>query len=491
MNQITGHRQVKTRHEIFYGIGDIFGGGSFIIIGMLFMFYLTEIAGLPPLLAGFVFAIGKVWDAISDPLMGYISDRTRTRFGRRRVYFLIGIIPITVSFFLMWVPVNLGSTAALFAYYSLAYVLFSTVFTMVMVPYSALNAEMTGDYRIRSRMSGARSTFSGISSLIAGTIPKLIIDSFPGSPQKGYLVMAIAFGVFFALPWIIVFTGTWELPFEQAREEKKSLSSIFSQFSTILVNRSFRVHISMYIASYTAMDILMALFAYYLTYYVQKPGIFSIAMGSLMVTQILLFPLYVYIGNRKGKGTAYIIGLFVWATGMSLTLLLGPESSTASIALVCVIIGAGTSAGVMIPWAMLPSIIDVDEIITGEKRSGLYSGAMTLVRKLVQGAIAMPLIGFMLDAIGFVSKQQQSAQTLHGLKFFFLLGPALLIIAGIIAATRFRITPETHAVLAGEIARLRQGGAKKDVGEDERKVCELITGLPYERLFGGEGKNIS
>lgn len=87
--------------KMLYGIGDIYGGGAFLIIGALFLFFLTDVAGFDPIVAGAIIALGKVWDAVTDPAMGYISDHTRSRYGRRRIYFLIGAIPIMVSFTLL------------------------------------------------------------------------------------------------------------------------------------------------------------------------------------------------------------------------------------------------------------------------------------------------------------------------------------------------------------------------------------------------------
>ena len=141
-------RKVGMKTLVAYGMGDMYGGGAFMVVGMLFLFFLTEVVGLSPALAGMVFGIGKVWDAVSDPLMGYLSDRTRSRFGRRRVYFLAGIIPIALSFIILWLPLKTESQALLFLYYSFAYVVFATVFTMVMIPYSALAAELSPDYEV-------------------------------------------------------------------------------------------------------------------------------------------------------------------------------------------------------------------------------------------------------------------------------------------------------------------------------------------------------
>ncbi len=474
-------RPVLLRNVIGYGIGDIYGGGAFLIVGMLFMFFLTEVVHMRPELAGLMFGLGKVWDGITDPLMGFISDRTKSKAGRRRVYFLWGIVPIAVTFALLWVPIRTGNQAVLFVYYLLAYVLLDAANTMVMTPYSALPAEMSSDFKVRNRLSTSRLIFSGISSLLAAVVPAMIIGAFPGDPGKGRLVMGIAFGLFFALPWIIVYRSTWE---NNERREAVEGENLFKEFATIFRNRSFRIHFLIYVFAYTAMDILMALFTYYLTYYLGRPDIYSITMGSLMVAQLAVMPLYSALASKKGPALPYGIGLAVWAVGMAaLTLLVGPTSPVALVACVAALVGMGTSAGVLMPYAILPFVIDVDELITGEQRSGVYAGAMTLLRKLVQGLLALPAIGFMLKGIGFVPSAVQSAETLSKFKFFFIAGPGILILCGIVAATRFRITPTTHAVLKAELARLRAGGSPEDATPETVSVCELLSGHPKSQWW--------
>lgn len=469
---------------VAYGLGDIYGGGSFMIVGLLFMFYLTEVVGLSPALAGLVFGIGKVWDAVTDPLMGYISDRTRSRFGRRRVYFLAGIVPIMISFILMWVPIRTDSQAALFAYYSAMYMLFATVFTMVMIPYSALAAELSGDYKVRNRLSGARLFFSGFSSLLAATIPKMIIDSSRTEPAKGYLVMSIIFGIFFGLPWIITYFGTWE----DSHASTTTVSRNFmKEFLSIFANKSFRTHILMYVFAYSAMDLLMALFTYYLTYYLRRPGIYSVAMGSLMVVQLAMIPVYVRLANSKGKRFSYILGLSLWLVGLYATALMSPTTPLLIVAFTCAIIGLGTSAAVFIPYAILPNVIDVDELMTGRQRSGVYSGSMTLTRKLVQGAIVMPLIGFFLQLVGFQSNQVQTPEVLNKFLIFFLGGPTLLIAAGIFAATRFHLSPHNSELLVKELVRLREGGSLDAASPEVKSVCERVSGKRHEDCWGKEG----
>jgi len=474
-----GEPRVRLRNLTAYGAGDFFGGGSFLLIGMLFLFFLTEVVGLAPALAGVVFAVGKVWDAVTDPLMGYISDRTKSRFGRRRVYFLIGIVPIALSFTALWLPLPSAGTVGLFIYYSLAYMLFSTVFTLVMVPYSALNAEMSRDYAVRTKLSGTRIIFSQASALLAGTVPTVIIRAVGEETGLGYLVMGASFAAVYALVWIPAFLGTWELPEESSTAGEGGPAGpldVFRQFGKIFRNRAFRIHAGMYIFSYTAVDVLMALFAYYISYYIGRQELYSVAMGSLLLTQIAMLPVYVAVANRWGKGRAFVVGLSIWVVGLLLSLTLTGQSPVLVIAAVCVVIGAGVSAGIMVPWAILPSVIDVDEYLSGMRRAGVYAGAMTLMRKAVQGLIALPLIGVVLDLIGFAPGVEVPLTALTGLRVFFVIGPSLLILFGILVGLAFPVTPARHAILRRELERRRAGGAPEDMDPETRQVCRMLSG---------------
>ena len=475
-------QSVNKKNIILYGLGDLFGGGSFLIIGTLYMIFLTDIVGLNPGKAGTVLVIGKIWDAVSDPLMGYLSDHTNTKYGKRRIYFLIGIVPIAISFILLWYPVNFSSQLYLFLYYSFAYIFFSTIFTLVMVPYTALNADMTSNFEIRTKLSTSRMIFSQLSALIAGVLPKILIDfllknSFISSEANAYFIMGIIFGIFYSLPWIFVFLGTKELP-ENHLEKREKLTTKLKNFKTIFKNKSFRIHLLMYIFAYLAMDFVMALFVYYLNYYLQLPDLFSYCMLAILTSQIIMLPFYMKISNKYGKSRAYIIGLTIWGLSMLSLLFLGTNTPIYLIIIVCIFIGAGLSAGVMIPYAILPSITDVDEVMTLKKRTGVYSGLMTLIRKIAQ-AIAMWSIGIFLNLIGYIPNQIQSADTLFNLKIIFIFIPVIFIVGGIISAFKFKITPKKQKILRKEINRLRAGGKRKEVKPKVQKICEELTGNNY------------
>ncbi|MEM9489237.1 MAG: MFS transporter [Myxococcota bacterium] len=479
-------RTVKLRNLLAYGVGDIFGGGSFFLIGLLFLFFLTEVVGLSPLMASLLFGVGKIWDAVADPIMGHISDHTRSRYGRRRVFFLLGIVPIAVSFFVLWIPIHADSEWLVAGYYCLTYIFFNTVYTMVMVPYSALNAEMSTDYRVRTRLTAARITFSILSAAVAGTLAPAIRDG-AATLEQGFLWISIIFALLYAVPWIVVFLGTWEGPVKQVPPRRFRLLQVARDSLSLLRNRSFRVHLLMYICAYTAVDGLVALFPYYVEWILARP-VTSLAMGSLMVMQILTLPIYAMVANKAGKGVAYRIGLLIFGVGVALAATCGEDTPVPTIMAVCALIGCGLSAAIMMPFAILPSVIDVDEAITGEVRSGAYSGAMTLIRKFVQGLIVIPTLGLALTAIGYVentgaAERTQAPETIANLKILFFTLPMIFIVLGFVVSLYFRITPRTHAILVGELERLRGGGDRDAAEPEARGVLEQLTGLPYAELY--------
>lgn len=561
-------RKLKTANCIAYGLGDMYGGGSFFLISAFVMYYLVAVVGMSPILAGLVPGLGKIWDAVSDPLMGYLSDHTKAKSGRRRIWFLVGIVPIFISFVLIWLPVPFTSDLSLFMYYFCAYLVFYTVSTMVMVPYGALSAEMTTDYKERNKLTGFRMLFSILATLLAGVAAQPIINMFP-DPRTGHLMMSLVFGTLFALPWVFVFFGTWELP---RNPNETSDDNFVTNFLSIFKNRSFIVQICMYIAAYGAMDLLMNFFKFYLLDYLLKgEGFVTIALGSLLITEIIVLPFYIMLSNKKGHAFSFKTGMVIWIIAMICMVLQTPSTPTIFVILNCILIGAGLGAGVIIPFQLLPFVTDVDELISTRKRAGTYAGAMTLIRKLIQGALVIPVVGILLTAINYLgplperfTKEQftneivgriqntytggvqstmvslaekaypattiwtkdtgyveyriinpaleakdksdlrkamnaidykgfgaskktvnvsQDASTVSWIRLLFVSCPVLFILAGFIAAFFFKITPENHSVLMKEIERLSKGGKKEDVTSDTKKVCEMLSGMPYEKLY--------
>ena len=392
-------KKVGFWNYVAYGAGDLYGGGAFFIVTTFAMYYFVNVVGMHPVLAGLIPAIGKIWDAISDPMMGYISDHTpQNRFGKRRVWFLVSIVPIAVSFALIWFPTSIVTQAGKFAFYTFAYIFFFTVATISYVPYAALSAEMTRDSKERNFLNGTRILFSFISTLLAGVIAKPVIGLF-ADEKTGYFVMGIIFSLIFALPWITLYLGTWELPELQRQAKKKR--SFFANFFSLFRNRSCRIHILMYVGSYGTLDILMSWFMFYLVDYLNREAWFVIAQGALLLTMIGMLPVYVKIANKKGHAVAYLIGLSLFVAGMIFMSFQTPQTPVGFLIANVILLGSGISAGCLIPHALLPFVADIDRLISGEERAGTYSAAMTLTRKLFLGLIIMTGLGVLLAQIGY------------------------------------------------------------------------------------------
>lgn len=465
--------------KIFFGFGDVYGGGALVVVGFFYLFFLTVVAGLSPGLAGMVFMIGKAWDAVSDPLMGFLSDRTRSKYGRRRVYFLAGIIPIVVTFFLLWTVPPFESQAGTFIYYVAATIAFNTVITMVMVPYNAIIPELTPDYSERSSLTGFRIAFSNSASLVAAALPPIIFEQF-ASPEMGYRTMGLIFGLFFALPWLGVFYFTYERKAEPA----PAGFTLFSDAFDTMRNFSFRMLVGTYLITFLALDVIMAVMMFYLTYIVGIYGFGqSLVLGLLVLCQVLALLIFVPVSQKYGKRASYLAGAVVAFLMLPVLFFFHQGSPVWLIYLVACVVGAGTSGIVFSPWAMLPDVLDVDEMVTGKQRQGVYSGVMTFMRK-ISAALAIFIVGWIIDLTGFINPSaagvivQQPDSFLLAVRILVAFLPMLLILIGVYFARRYPVTAEHHRGVREVLEKHSAGEA----GTFEQKAAALTEQL-YSNRF--------
>nr|AGS53807.1 sugar (glycoside-Pentoside-Hexuronide) transporter [uncultured bacterium contig00039] len=255
----------KLKTKLCYAAGDIYGGGAFMIFSLLFMNFLVLVEGLPVIATTVIIFIGRLWDAVTDPLFGRISDKTRSRFGRRRIFFLIGIVPVYLSFVMLFYSFGIQNITAKIIYFTFAYMFFGTAFAVVMVPYNAILSDMTSDYNERTSFTMMRMIFSGAASLLAAVIPGLVIKavgSEQNGPQQipGYLVMALIFGAVFGISWLIAFLGTKERE-DLPAPEKITLKYWLSVFS----NNAYKNFLGIFLSFQIAVDLVLALLFFTLT----------------------------------------------------------------------------------------------------------------------------------------------------------------------------------------------------------------------------------
>jgi MFS family permease len=258
--------QLPVRTKLLFSTGDLSTSIPLAILMFFQLYFLTDVAALPPALAGWAVGIGRIWDAVNDPLFGLVSDRIRTRWGRRRVLLLFGAVPLGVSFALMWIVPPWGPLA-LTAYYAIVFILFDTVFTAVHVGYNALTPEMTPDYDERSSLNGYRMVFS-----IAGTLGAIILATILGwyidDLRFLYSVVGIALGLASIAPPLIVFAVTRERPSDELPEPMPVLDAL----KATLTNHPFWLVMGLYLLSWTTASILAAVLIYFANYYLRVPG---------------------------------------------------------------------------------------------------------------------------------------------------------------------------------------------------------------------------
>ena len=372
----TKSEKLSWRAKIGYGMGDIYGGGSGVVISFYYLIFLTDVVRIAPALAGTVILISKIYDSITDPFEGIIADRTRTKLGRRRPYLLAGIPLVFLSFFALFYPYSMESETTRFISVVLSYLFFSTVVSIVMLNYNALHSEITLDYHERSSLSSIRIFFSTVASIAAALLPLEIVKIFPDIHQ-GYIVMGLAFGAFFALPFIATVSAIRERPeFQRPPEPFNWKVAFIEPFK----NRTFVYTLAMYLFAFVAIDTVSTIVAYFVKYYLQRSGEVSFVNGALLIAQVVSLPLYVAFSKRTSKSKSYILGLAIWVVAMLFSFLLNPDNATFWVYVFAAVVGLGTGGIVVMIYAIFPDIPDVDELASGERREGIYAALVTFIR---------------------------------------------------------------------------------------------------------------
>ena len=477
-----------------YGFADIYGGGAFVIISTFFTVFLTKALGMPTALAGTIPFIGRVWDAVTDPIMGNIVDRTKSRFGAKRFYILVGSVISAFTFLLMWTVFLHDNLTFQYIYYVLMYMLFSTGFTIVMVPYNGLLPDMVSDYKTRSEFSSVRTIFSTFGAILAGLIPTIVITDNTNPNQ--YFNVAIIFTVIFVLVILFTFFGTWE----DVKEVKKlTLKESFTQSFTVYKSKSFKLFIAIFLCGQGAADFVTGLAVYYVDDVLNAygGGRFTILMGIILVAQFVGTIIFSFIMPRTSKKTPILVGfpiriiatmalLFVSKEGAADIVVAGNISLFSIILFLSFVIGIGMAASSVSIYAILTDMADVDELITSINRPGTVSGMATFVRKIATGFSAS-IIGFLLALVGYdedlaMEGARQLSSVQHGITYIYVAAPTVLMVLTIISAIMFPLHAKEFKVIKKEIAR-RKGLDNSETTDEEKAICEKVTGFKYDELW--------
>lgn len=467
-----GSEKLSFWTKFVYGSGDLGTAISAALRGFFLVFFLTDVARLNPVLVGGLFFANRAWDAINDPVVGWLSDRTYTRWGRRRPWLLWGAIPFGVAYFALWYVPPFGQTG-LVLYYFFVLLLLDTTYTVVNVPYAALTPELTHDSDERTSLNSYRFAFSVGGALTSAVLHPVIVGSFD-SVRTGYMVSGAVWSTLGTITILLVFLFTRERPESMQERPTRDSMPYVQQIRTALSNRPYQFVVSLYLFSWLALQLLSVVLIYYITYYMRIPddyysvgGLALPAMSYILLavqgTSLVFIFVWSWVAHRLEKRTVYIIGATLWLSVLLILSFITPEMRWLVLPL-SVLAGAGVAVAYLIPWSMMADVMEVDEWNTGLRREGIFYGFMVFLQK-ISIAIAGFLVTFSLARTGYVTPAEdvlapiQPESTLWAIRLFIGPVPAVILAASIVVAIYYPITRANHAAL---VERLEERRAQEE-----------------------------
>ncbi|MBK4732706.1 MFS transporter [Oxynema sp. CENA135] len=434
--------------KLAYGAGDMSAGMTTILLAFSLMIFLTQAAGLDPGLAGTVLLIGKVWDAINDPIIGILSDRTRSRWGRRRSWMLFASIPFALFFFLQWLVPHFSDNPeidrwALFTYYCIISILFQTAYTAVNLPYTALTPELTQDYNERTSLNSFRFAFSIGGSIFALALG-VVFTQLTDNPQTLYFRLGTTCALLSLLP---IYWCVWGTRERYQSESEESLP-IFQQLRIVAQNKPFRFVIAIYLFSWLALQLTTAIIPYFVVSWMRRESFFEVA---LIVQSVAIAMLFVWskISQKLGRKAVYFMGMSFWIVAQGGLFFL-PRDRVDLMYLLAAIAGFGVATAYLVPWSMLTDIVDLDELKTGQRREGIFYSFMVFLQKVGLG-LGIFLVGIVLDVSGFIKAEPgqpippQPDSALLAIRVAIGPLPTVALIIGLVLVYFYPITREIHS----------------------------------------------
>ena len=437
-------QSVATWRKVMYGAGEISNTLIFTVVPLFLMFYLTDVLGVPAAIAGVVSFAGNIWDAITDPYAGYVSDKCKSRMGRRRPFFLYFAIPMALAFGLMFsVPTGLDMGWKI-ALVTVAYMALLVLSTFFIVPYLTYGMEIDTSYDGRTSVSAWRMLFSIAFGLVGATIPSMIWTAAPVA-SEGFKTMAWILAIPIAItPFLAFFSGK-EPKVEEVKQEKRS--GFFKDLRSAVKNADFSKGLIIYVLSWVGIGVLQLLLIYYVKYVLEMYDQYAIIAGVVFGVAILCLPLWVWLSSKFDKRKA-----FIWGAGLfcvSLAVLLLPASFVRSIIWIIVpLLGVGMSALHVMPSAIVPEAIELAGAKDKSAGNGSYYGIMTFLTKVGNAAFNAIIMG-LLGVSGYISTQEevfveQPAAAILAIKLLIVLLPVAVFATAMVVCGKFRVGRAEH-----------------------------------------------
>ena len=492
---------------IQYCFANIFMGGGGYIISMYFSVFLTNVVGMKLRHATFIMMIATIWDGINDPIMGIVTDRTRSKYGRHRRYLLLSIPPLIVSYIMMWNSFGLDGKehpGVCIAYYAFAYILYKTAYTMVDVPHTAMLPTLAPEYNKRTQYTSVSYIFNSVGMVPSYIILLIFLSVFGSSGELSeaskmpFLVTGIVLAVVYACSIFATFKTCKEPSSLDAKLPPLDIKSAIDEYVQVFRNKSFRDYFSMSFFWQMARSFYSTTNVYYITYLVNLYKYYPLFNTFAGIFESLAFPLNYALTMKKGKSKCGAIVTPFMIIGLGIALFVKPAvegTSSYFPTLVLMILGGA----ILYPFGMsglgfvgnnvLPDLTDVDELITGRRREGVIGTFNTMVKQVTGGVMSF-LVGSMLDGFGLVTGNkgvyiEQTETALMGIRICVSLLPMISALIAWLLLRRFKMTKDDHTMIRAAIATKHKYGSVT-LTEYEKERCELLSGYKLEKTWLGK-----
>lgn len=492
---------------INYNWAVFLANGSFYIIGLFLIPFLTKVEGLSTAQAGIVVLCAKLCDAVTDPVMGIITDRTRSKLGRHRPWLIIGLIPVMLTYFGMWYSFgisNAESTLKMF-YFTGMYMLFSTAYTVIIVPHTAMLPVLAPKYNLRTQYNSVKTIIDAIGTEGSFIIATLIlsytakqgkgflsnaVSAFGNTPQfnpsfKGrFMIMGLVLCLFFSLPLLATFFGTKEPNSKNEQFPPFSFKEFLREYKSIWSSRAFKQYFALSLFNCLSLSFISNTSYYFLDNVAGMVSLYAITTIIAQAGEAAGFPLNYAISINLSKQAPAKIELPFIVLALGLSFFVHKGSPTFLLILVYIFYNFGLAGVNTVTGNIFPDITDVDQMISGERREGKIATFSTLIKKTISG-VSAALTGFILHFFGFNPNAAQNTPTaLFGVRFTYAVLPIIFICFSIIAAYKYKMKKQDHALILRAINEKNEKGFVT-LSDEEKQTCEEIAGHRFEDMWIG------
>lgn len=448
-----GQRDAKAQHQPFgirrsaaYGIGDFGFNLFFTGLNLYLLFYYTDVLGIRPQIAGLIFMVPVIWDAVTDPVMGCIATRTRTKIGRYRPYILFGAPLMALSFVMMFAA-PLWFPSAVILSSAFAHIVFRTFYTVVNVPYSALSAAISRDGRVRSKLAAARMVAGVVAGLLAAALTFRLAAWFgDGDLKTGFVRVALGYAGLASAALLIVFFAIRE---PAAAPSARGSLSFTDTWRFLARNSAFWILSAAIFATAAASSVGTKSMVYYVTYYIGEPEAVSSVLSALLLATTLSIPFWTWLSGIRSKRCVWLAAAAGLVCLQLLQFIIAPRSVELLVALQ---VAAGLFSGAIpvMLWAMAPDTVEFGEWRSGVRDEALPFGLVQLALKSATG-LAVGALGIALGAIGYEANATQAPATLEGIRVLTFLAPLFCTVAGAGCIAFYPIDARLHRRLVRAI----------------------------------------